>query len=122
MPAKILIVEDNADARDLLEMLLSRHGFTAIVAEDGLAGLRLVETERPDLIITDIEMPNLDGVGFIKKLREHPLWKRIPILVVSAYESGDLTEAMLAGADATLRKPIRLTSLINLINRLMPSI
>jgi CheY-like chemotaxis protein len=119
MPAKILIIEDHADSREMLQTLLSDQGYTVLVAEDGLAALKLLETERPDFIITDLQMPNLDGVSFVKRLREHSQWGHIPVLVLSALGSGDLSEAMIAGADGAMRKPLQFNSLTTLIKNLL---
>ncbi|HKG23796.1 MAG TPA: response regulator [Blastocatellia bacterium] len=119
MSSKILVVEDHADARDMLEALLTDQGYTVFVAEDGLEGLELMEVAQPDFIITDIEMPNLDGVGFIKEVREHKEWRSIPVVVLSAYGSGNLLEALKAGANWTMRKPFEFDSLARLIKDML---
>ena len=122
MPPKILIVEDNFDSREMLTTFLSSEGYTVISAEDGQDGLARLESDPPDLIITDIEMPNLDGIDLIKRLRERPDWKQVPIVVVSAYGSGNLTQAMDAGANGAMRKPIPMANLFAMIQRLLSTI
>ncbi|HYP26729.1 MAG TPA: response regulator [Blastocatellia bacterium] len=122
MPPKILIVEDNFDSREMLTTLLSSEGYTVITAEDGQDGLARLESDPPDLIITDIEMPNLDGIDLIKRLRQRPDWKQVPIVVVSAYGSGNLVQAMDAGANAAMRKPIPIFNLFTMIQRLLSAI
>ena len=123
MPAKILVVEDCADAREMLSLILKEHGFAVTCAEDGQAALSLIEADRPDLIITDIQMPNLDGIGMIKLLRKHSETSDIPILVISAYFSGSLTDALEAGANAAANKPVKIAAIIDLIkNLLLPAI
>ena len=119
MPASVLIVEDDADSREMLLLVLSEQGFKVTGAEDGRAALELIESARPDLIITDIQMPNLDGVGLIKALRKLPEMRDVPILIFSACHSEALSDAMRAGANATARKPLRLDSLVRLVKSLL---
>ena len=119
MPSKILVVEDDFDAREVLSLLLRLEGFSVITAEDGLAGLDIAQSEQPDLVITDIEMPNLDGIEMIKRLRRDGLLSEVPILVVSASDRRTLKGAIAAGANQTMRKPARFDPLIETINRLL---
>lgn len=119
MPAKILVAEDHADFREMLRVVLSNEGYIVLVAEDGAATLRLVEDDPPDLIITDIQMPNLDGIGLIKRLRERPEWSHIPVFVLSAQDSGNLVEALRAGASESMNKPAQLAPVLQLIKRLL---
>src|SRR5258706_11620125 len=88
MPKKILIIEDNIDTRDLLHLHLTTEGFTVVVAADGREGLYMAEAEHPDLIITDIDMPNIDGIELVKRLRSQSAFQNLPILVLTAF-SGD---------------------------------
>lgn len=122
MPASILIVEDDADAREILLLVLAEYGFKVTEAEDGRAALKLTESMRPDLVITDIHMPNLDGVGLIKALRKRPEMRDVPILIFSACSNGPVSDAMRAGANAAASKPLQLDSLIRLIKSLLPSV
>jgi|SRR5215831_7445478 len=123
MPTKILVVEDNADARRLLATLLKEQGFFVMEAEDGQAALELINGKRPDLIITDIQMPNLDGIEMIKVLRGGQEISSVPVLVMTGNQSGAVTEALKAGADAAARKPVEFGLLIKLIKQLLlPSI
>ena len=122
MPAKILVVEDNDDARALLKVFLAEEGYTVLEAEDGQAGIDVAKTEPPDLIITDIQMPNLTGLEMIKHLRRQPEWRQVPILVVSAYGSLNLSEAMEAGATGAMRKPVHIAALSVLVRNLLASL
>ena len=119
MPAKILVVEDDPDARQMLQVVLSDEGYTVLTAEDGQAALRLLDKECPDLVVTDIQMPNLDGIGLTRSLRGCPQWRKIPVLVLTAQGSEGLAEAMMEGANEGLRKPAQLASVIDLIKRLL---
>jgi two-component system, chemotaxis family, chemotaxis protein CheY len=116
---KILIVDDEAETRDFLTFILSRAGYTVIQAKDGLEGLTQVQENHPDLILSDITMPNLDGIEMVRRLRQLPNFKRIPILVMSAFGMGKLTEAMAAGADYTMLKPVNCASLIETVRKII---
>ena len=120
MPAKILIVEDNPDSREMLVCLLKLEGYEIKSATDGKEAIELLEQERPDLIISDIQMPNLDGIEMIKQLRKRGKLSRVPILVMSAYRSGRVSEALKAGANAATRKPVQWDDLLMIIKQLLP--
>ena len=117
---KILLVDDNTEVRDLLTFMLSESGFLVITAVDGLMGLKVAEAERPDLIITDIEMPRLDGIQMIARLRRQVGFSEVPILAVSAYGKGELDAAISAGANQAMQKPIDFDSFMGLVSRLLP--
>jgi CheY-like chemotaxis protein len=119
MPAEILVVEDNADAREILLLILKDQGFKVIAAEDGQAALEVIKSQRPDLIITDIEMPNLDGVGLIKELRKQPAMADVPILIMTAYQGRIVSDAIKAGADAVTNKPVGLETIITLVKQML---
>ena len=119
VPATVLIVEDDFDTREVLATLLRIEGFTVITAQNGLAGLDAVQTERVDLIITDIEMPHLDGIEMIRRLRAQEQFRRLPIVVVSACERRLMKTAIAAGADDTMRKPARFDLLVTIVRGLL---
>jgi CheY-like chemotaxis protein len=119
MPRLILIVDDNADARFMLKTVLEAQGFVIACAEDGQAALSMIKTNRPDLIISDIQMPNLNGIELIKILRSQSETKDTPVLVTSAQHSGVLADAMKAGGTAAATKPVQIESLIKLITQLL---
>ncbi len=112
MPIKILVVEDEKDARDFLAILLEMEGYVVSTATDGLEALKKIEIEPPDMIISDISMPNLDGVDLVKTLRSSPEFRDIPVLMLSAYGSGNLISAINAGANHAMRKPVNVESLL----------
>src|SRR5689334_14567395 len=95
---KLLIVEDNLTIRELFAAALSDAGFSVIMADDGNKGLESARRERPDLIITDVEMPNLDGIQMIQHLRQEFELQCIPVLVVSAQYTEVLATAVAVGA------------------------
>lgn len=83
LPARpVLVVDDDAD--DDARARLSRAGWTVAEAEDGRAGLERVVESRPELVLLDLEMPELDGFGFLRELRANPEWASIPVVVVTA--------------------------------------
>ena len=119
MQQKLLIVEDNSTAREMLALVLGDAGFCVITAEDGYAGLDQARAERPDLIVTDIEMPNLDGIQMIRQLRQEPECQTIPVLVLSAVHTGVLMQAVAAGACEVVQKPVELVSLVMLVRQIL---
>ncbi|HXG64404.1 MAG TPA: response regulator, partial [Blastocatellia bacterium] len=116
MIKKVLVVEDDTDSRKLLEYELQSDGFEVITAEDGLEGLEKAHELKPDIIITDVNMPRLDGIELTEQLREEREFEDVPIVVVSAAGSGDLRQAMAAGASCSMRKPVDLDALITTIH------
>ncbi|MEN3333586.1 MAG: two-component system, chemotaxis family, chemotaxis protein CheY [Blastocatellia bacterium] len=119
MGHKLLIVEDNAPVREMFALALSEAGFSVITAEDGCAGLDRARRERPDLILTDLEMPNLDGIQMIQCLRQEPELQGIPVLVLSAVHTGMLMQAVAAGACEVMQKPVQLMSLIEIVRQIL---
>jgi CheY-like chemotaxis protein len=112
VPIRILVVEDDADSRDFLATLLKLEGYSVTTANDGLEAIEQVESDCPDLILSDIAMPNLDGIEMVKQLRSSPKYRAVPIVMLSAFGSGNLINAINAGANQALRKPVNAESLL----------
>ena len=109
---KILIVEDNSRTITLLSKFLENLQHQVIVAENGQLALDKFDQEQPDLILTDLNMPVLDGITLIKQIREKCEDTWIPILILSAYgEEKDIISGLEAGADDYLTKPINMSIL-----------
>jgi len=119
MPGKILIVEDNLDMRDLFHLYLTDEGFTVVTACDGREGLYMAGAEQPDLIITDIHMPDISGIDLIRQLRAKPRFKDTPIIAMTAYGWDDLDKAVRAGANRGIDKPSQLGAIVEVINELL---
>jgi DNA-binding response OmpR family regulator len=102
---KILIIEDNLDSRDLLSKLLRLSGFQVTVAPDGETGYVAAVNARPDLIITDVNMPRADGIEFVRRARFDQALSKIPIVVVTAFGPGVASAAREAGANDAVDKP-----------------
>lgn len=119
MKKKILIVEDDPDLLKGLCWLLTKEGFDAVGAGDGDKGLRQAIDDPPDLIITDIYLPALDGVEMIKLLRKQPAFAAVPIVVLSAF-ANDITRAVAAGANSAVSKPVDREVLLRIVRNLLP--
>ena len=112
----ILVIEDYADTRELLSVLLRRRGYNVIEAEDGLEGLLKAGWVYPDLILMDLSLPEMDGVEVARRIHEQAKLSRIPIFVVSAY----LTKAVIedvraAGCVEVFSKPFDAEALLEKI-------
>ena len=105
--AKVLVVEDDSDTLALMKSILELSGFDVVLAADGVEGIEQARAESPDLIITDITMPNLNGIEMIHKLREMSEFKTAPILAVTSYGMDMAMEAIKAGANRALARPIQ---------------
>ena len=119
MPANILIVDDYADNRELLRLMLEGIGHKVCEAEDGHAGLEMARAEIPDLILVDLSMPRLDGWGFLRELREDVHTRHIPCVAVTAFAGGERESTLAQGFDAYLPKPFRRSELVEMVERLL---
>lgn len=114
--ARILLVDDNPDIRDYLTRILSKHAQVTAVA-DGSAALSSVQAQLPDLILSDVMMPNLDGFELLQALRSDPRTREIPIILLSARAGEEAIVAGLeAGADDYLIKPFSAQELVSRVN------
>jgi CheY-like chemotaxis protein len=118
---KILVVDDSDDTREMMAKLLELEAFTVITAEDGREGLNMADVELPDLIITDINMPNMNGLEMIRQLRRLPRFGGTPIMAITAYGNGVAKEALEAGADRAATKPVQFNTLVVEIRELLSS-
>lgn len=122
MSLKILAVDDSRTIRDMLKLALAQAGFEPRVAEDGLHGLEVLEDmvddgTPPDAIITDINMPRMDGFGFIDAVRARDDHSAMPILVLSTESADELkARARASGATGWIVKPFDPVKLVRAIN------
>jgi signal transduction histidine kinase len=106
-PYKILYIEDNPMNRDLVRRVLTHAGYTMYEAADGLSGIQVAERERPDLILMDIMLPEMDGHHVTTRLKSTPKLARTPIVALTAKATeGDRERALIAGCDGYIPKPI----------------
>lgn len=118
MTLRVLAVDDSRTMRTLLAAALSEAGFEPILAEDGEDGLRQLARSAPHAVITDINMPRLDGFGFIEAVRGRLRNRSLPILVLTTESAPDLKErARRAGATGWIVKPFDEARLISALRR-----
>jgi CheY-like chemotaxis protein len=116
----ILVVEDHADSRDVLRQFLESLGAKVLLAGDGIEALHILEAGVPDIVLTDIRMPRMDGVQLAYRMKRHVRWARVPITAVTAYNSPtDLRTTLEAGFDGHLEKPINFDVLLSTVTRLL---
>ena len=102
---KILLVEDSLIAREVEKSIFESIGFTVDTAIDGLDGLEKLARESYDMVVTDLEMPRLDGFGFVRRIRNQPEYEDLPVMIISTRESAeDRMRAMESGADTYMVK------------------
>lgn len=107
MSAKVLIVEDNEANLELAGYLLASAGYTVVTATDGQQGYETARKELPNLIVCDLQMPVLDGFGFLKLVKNDEKLSRIPVVAVTAFSMpGDRDHALGAGFSEYMAKPI----------------
>ncbi|BAJ65030.1 MULTISPECIES: response regulator [Anaerolinea] len=106
-PNRILVIEDNADNLELVRFLLEQAGFQIISAMDGLDGLEKARSLKPDLVLLDMSLPELDGWHLAKQLKESPETAHILIVALTAHTlPGDRRRALEAGCDGFISKPL----------------
>ena len=119
MTTKILAIDDSRTIREMLRQTLTQGGFEVHVAEDGLDGLDKLSDVSPDVVITDINMPRLDGFGVIEAIRQAVRFAGLPILVLTTESAPDLKErARRSGATGWIVKPFDDAKLIGTIRRI----
>ena len=118
MPKKVLIVEDNELNMKLFRDLLEAHGYQTIESRDGVEALKVARDERPDLILMDIQLPEVSGLEVAKWIKEDESLKSIPIIAVTAFAmKGDEEKIREGGCEGYLAKPISLTSFLETVER-----
>jgi two-component system cell cycle response regulator DivK len=121
MGKRILVVEDQADNRQILHDLLTSVGYEVIQAESGEEAVTTAATQRPDLILMDIQLPLVDGYEATRRIKSDPELRGIPIIVVTSYAlSDDEPKARAAGCDAYVTKPYSPRALLAKIREFVP--
>ncbi|PLX79219.1 MAG: hypothetical protein C0616_11880 [Desulfuromonas sp.] len=121
MSRKILTIDDSLTVRQLLNMTLSGAGYEVCEAEDGEQALRLVLKEQFDVIITDLNMPRIDGINLIEKVREIPGYRFIPIIMLTTENhEGMKQKGKSAGASGWIVKPFRGDQVLEVVRRVLP--
>lgn len=116
----ILVVDDSNSIRDMVGFTLKSAGYSSVEAKDGLEGLNKAKTGKFDLVITDVNMPNMDGITLCQELRKLPQFKFTPILMLTTESSTDMKmKGKAAGATGWLVKPFNPDKLIQTIKRVV---
>ncbi len=118
---RCLVVEDSKTMRTMLTESLSRiPGVEVVEAENGLAGVRALATEKFDLVLTDVNMPVMDGLKLVKHVRDDPRHERTPIVIITTENApNDRDRAMALGANAYIEKPIQAPRVIRAVKKLL---
>jgi len=120
MTKRILVVEDTEDNRQILRDLLSAAGYDLIEAGDGETGIALASVHKPDLILMDIQLPQMDGYEATRRIKGDAVLRHIPIVAVTSYAlSGDEEKTRAAGCDAYIAKPFSPRQLLGKVRELL---
>lgn len=110
---RIVLVEDEKDMAELVALRLKREGYTTEVAHDGLAGIKLIRSSPPDLVLLDIMLPGLSGTEILQEMRKDPRLAAIPVVMLTAKaEDSDVVVGLQFGADDYITKPFNMSVLM----------
>ena len=122
MGKKIMIIDDSVTMRTVVRTALKLEGFDVIEAEDGEDGIAKMKSEDVDLFICDVNMPKMDGITFVKKVKEMSNYRHIPMIMLTTEGGSDkMEEGKAAGAKAWMVKPFKHEKLIEAVKKLVPS-
>jgi CheY-like chemotaxis protein len=114
----ILYLEDTSEQRDLLAIFLEVHGYRVEVASNGIEGLAMARSLKPDLILLDLGMPKMDGYQVMEEMAADEALKDIPVVVISAWTASTHRDrAKAAGADVFIAKPFELTHILETVKK-----
>jgi two-component system alkaline phosphatase synthesis response regulator PhoP len=117
---KVLIIEDNPQTVKLVKFILGKNDYSTISAKDGGEGLRMAREKKPDLIILDLMLPEMDGYQVCETLKANPETSEIPVLVLTALDTGpDFEKALEKKADWYIAKPFEAQHLLKRVNYLI---
>jgi two-component system cell cycle response regulator DivK len=115
----VLVVEDFEDNRFMMRRLLEMSGYRVVEAVNGNQAVERAVSERPDIILMDLSLPQLDGLAATRRIRAQEGMRKVPIVAVSAHDSADFhAEALAAGCNEYVTKPIDFEHLVQLLSRL----
>ena len=115
---RVLIVEDNMDTYELVRFILEKNGYDTFLAVNGRDGVQAATKQRPDLIIMDLQMPEMDGWTATRLIKENAKTSSIPLLALTAHAlPGDRQRAMDSGCDEYITKPMDLIELVETVDR-----
>jgi len=111
VPKRVLVAEDHDDLRSIVELSLSSEGYEVTTARDGLEALEIARRDAPDILVTNLDMPRLDGLGLIKRLRGELHLHNLPVIILSGAGHHSTEAVVEAGAYTFLCKPVDLAQL-----------
>jgi CheY-like chemotaxis protein len=116
----VLVIEDNDDNMELITFILEENGYKVLKAETGRQGFDMALKSRPDFIILDIQLPDIDGLEVLRKIRSLEIDGSIPVIAMTSYAMvGDREKMMVAGCNGYIEKPIDPETVINQIREII---
>jgi two-component system chemotaxis response regulator CheY len=120
MAKRILVVDDSSSVRTVARMALREHGYEVIEASNGQEGLKMLDGDRVHLVISDVNMPTMDGISFLKEIKRHPGYKFTPVIMLTTEAGEDKKqEGRAAGAKAWITKPFQPQLLVDAVAKLI---
>ena len=117
---KVLVVEDNPNNMKLITLVLNKHGYETIGAATGKEGVEKAATEKPDMILMDILLPDIDGLETTRRIRKIESMQKVPIIAITSYAmAGDRDKIMEAGCNGYFEKPINPLTIIGDIEKIV---
>jgi two-component system, cell cycle response regulator DivK len=117
---RVLVIEDNEDNMHLMTFILQKNGYAVIKAENGKKGIEQAMKEQPDFILLDIQLPDMDGLAVLKKIRQSEKTRAIKAIAVTSYAmTGDRERLVQAGCNGYIEKPIDPETIMAEINRII---
>lgn len=115
---KILVIEDTSDNLEIMQIVLEAEGYAVTIATEGVQGVALAKSERPDAILMDIRLPDIDGYEATRRIKADPVTSSIPVIAVTSYAmSGDRKKCLDAGCDDYLTKPYLPPDLLTMLKK-----
>lgn len=120
MGKTVLVVDDSASIRQVVSITLKGAGYDVITANDGVDGLSKLDGQKIHLIISDVNMPNMDGITFVKEVKKHPNYKFTPIIILTTESEPDKKkQGQEAGAKAWVVKPFQPAQMLDAVSKLI---
>ncbi len=117
---RVLVIEDNVDNMELITFILEKNGYSTIKAENGKIGIEIALEEKPDFIMLDIQLPDMNGLDVLQAIRGSDINGEIPVIAITSYAmSGDREKMLAAGCDGYIEKPIDPVTIINQIREII---
>jgi len=119
-PARILVVDDEPDCVSIIQCRLEWCHYQVITASDGAEGLKIAENQNPDIVLLDTNMPVMDGLEMLERMKKHPVLKNTPVIMVTALcGMNDIAAASALGVADYVTKPVDFTSLLEKISNIL---